>query len=316
MLSPSRAPRPQVATPVDHCYGSDSLFSSREHPLASPDLFWATRMKSILGQPEALSQPPRPSPLHPHRCDFGTGLTAIEYYRFTGNPWEDEFPPELRRAWKGRFEVPLVETFRRLVHGLPAHWGGGEVVVQRAGSTLESAQVTLHLVCPRTSEPLGSIEQELCFDDGEGLGHFVSIESTLGWDAERTLLENSVELYDRLGLSSLKLECDGQRAYTWAKCGFVPESEEDAWELFSELEERLEALDLTPRTRTLALNLLADHQPEAVWALSDLDRVRVTVDGGRTSLGRALLEGTSWPATLNLEDAVAMERLARNIRRV
>lgn len=303
----SNAPRPR------HLFSVESQGLSRDPALSSPDLFWASRLG--LSQPESSFEQPKPSTLPPRPSHLTGGPTTIEFFGFSGELWEEQIPASLRRAWSNQMELSLPGYLHGLMRHLPARLQSGELTAQMAGATLESLQITLRLADRESGDTLGVVEQEFCLVDEEATLEYTPVEGDMGWSFERTILENSVRLAEALGLSKVRLQVEGVRGYTWAKCGFVPDSDEDFWELFYNLEQSLGELDLTARTRTVVENLLQDRRPEAVWALSDLERVRVDLRSRRTSLGRALLDGTCWAAVLNLENRVALDRFERHLRR-
>ncbi len=303
----SNAPRPR------HLFSVEPQGLARDPALSSPDLFWASRLG--LGQPEALFEQPKPSTLPPRPYHLNGGPTTIEFFSFSGELWEEQLPASLRRAWSTQMELSLPGYLNGLIRNLPADLESGELTAQLAGATLESLQVSLRLTSRESGDTLGVIEQEFCLMDEEATLEYTPVEGDMGWAFERTILENSVRLAELMGISQLRLQVEGIRGYTWAKCGFVPDSDEDFWELFYNLEQDLNQLELTPRTRTVVKNLLQDRRPEAVWALSDLERVRVDLRTRRTSLGRALLDGTSWAGVLNLDNRVALDRFERHLRR-
>jgi hypothetical protein len=312
----SNPPRPNVSPrPHSQLSGDEPLLSAKDSQLGGPDLFWATRL-NIQEHPPRLAPEPKPAAIHPRSGYPEQPLTTIEHYRFQGLPAEDEFPSALRRAWQAHWNLTPRETFRALLRSIPANPEGGEVTAQRAGDWFESVEIALHLNCPRTGAFLGTVEQELSFLDGDSIAQYGCVEDDLGWEVEKTLLENSVKLYDQVGIFAVHLQASGARGYTWAKCGFVPESEEDAWELFNLMRQRAERFELTSRVRTVIGSLLSDPRPEVVWAIADLDRVKVACDGRNLALGRALLDGACWPGLLDLDNPVARNRLERSLRRV
>jgi hypothetical protein len=239
--------------------------------------------------------------------------TIIEHYRFSGTPWEEELPGGLRRAWLARLEIGPVAFLRALTAGLPLRLGGGEITVQRTGPTLETAQVSLRLVCPETGTPACLLEHELCFQEESPQAHIAALE--LPWRLERVALAEATRIYDRLGIPHLRLEASGELGYLLAKSGFKPHTEEDAWELYRALLHRLEQVEVTCRTRAVVARLLEGCDPETVWAVSDLEKVRVVLEEGRMPLARALLADQQWPASLDLDDPIARARFHRFVRR-
>lgn len=305
----SNAPRPR------HLFSVESTGLVRESAhLSSPDLFWASRLG--LGSFEESFEQPKPSTLPPRPSHLSGGPTTIEFFQFEGTLWEEHLPVNIRRAWNTRMELSLPGYLQGLVRNLPAFLESGEFTAQLAGDTLENLQISLRLADKLSGDTLGVLEQEFSLLDDEAVLYYTPVEGDMGWSIERTVLENSVRLGDFMGLSEVRLQIEGLRGYTWAKCGFVPDSEEDFWELFYNLDERLEQLEVSSRARIVVRNLLQERKPEAVWALSDLERVRVSVGSRRTTLGRALLDGLCWSAVLDLEDRVAMERFHRHLRRM
>lgn len=303
MSSFSPQPRPHVSS-SPHLLDVETF---REASFAVPELLWVTR------QARDLPEEPKPSALHPRHDRVPLLDCTVERFVFQGRPRGQELSPPARQAWEARVGLSFAETITRLAEALAWNLVGGEVLMQRVDDVLESAQLTLRLLCPH-GRRVASVEQELEFGEEEGVATYIPVSPAMGALAERALLAASLSLYDQAGIQSLRVLAEGGLAYTWAKCGFLPETEEDAWELFSELERRLGELPLRHRTRQLVGSLLARHRPEAVWAVSDLERVKVQTPHGRCSLGRTLLRETVWPAVLNLEDPVARERLARNLR--
>lgn len=306
----SKAPRP------GYLFGVSPLPSAREAPtLGSPKLFWGDE-RARLNDPDALALKPRPAKSHPLAEEASFPITIIEDHQFPSEVEESKLPAGLRRAWNERLGMTFGQFCSALVRSLPVAHAGGRLTIQREGKTLENALLELQLTCRDNNLPLGTISHELCFNEGDSCATYNTGEAQLSWPLERGLFSNALRLYAGLGITGVKLLANPPNGYSWAKCGFVPESDEDTWELFSTVKQQLENLDLPARTRELVQNLCEDHRPHTVWAISDLERIRVEVDGQNRALGRALLENVSYPCLFELDNRVARARFARNWRRV
>ena len=290
-------------------------FDDPDLQLGSPDLFYATRLRA---QPVAPSQPdalnaPKPATVPPRAAESAPH-TTIEYLRFRGKPRSAELSAGWRSAWKARMEIALPNFVSSLASSLPFELEGGEITTQRTGSSLENVDLVLRLACPRTGEVAGSLEHEVCFQDSFPKAYLSP--AGFGWEIERQALGNAVRLYDQLGVPQVRVTVTGELGFALARAGFVPETEEDAWELLCSLRERLQEFDMATPTRILLESLLSGHHPDRLWQLVDLDRARLVSAGKRTLVGRALLAGMEWPAVLNLDDPVARSRFSRQVRRV
>ncbi|MFA5507516.1 MAG: hypothetical protein WC314_26225 [Vulcanimicrobiota bacterium] len=209
-------------------------------------------------------------------------------------------PADIQATWNSRMPAPAWDFMENLTAGSPVRVGGGDISLEGRNGEAQILEYNLDLV--QGSKQIGSMSREFIFeDDGARVHHqYFEIDAALqGQGVAKQILANSVELYDRMGVQSVSLFAGLQvGGYAWAKYGFKPEAGPETADLFDTVRGRLQDLDVPPATKRSVQRLLAENKPEAVWALSDLDGVKV--DNGKVPLGKALLMGTSWAGKLDL----------------
>lgn len=267
--------------------------------------------------PSSLSAP-RPHHLFPIESPLTTTHqpTTIDYFRFRGDLCEPEIPLEIRSAWQKRFGMTFSQFATALVRSTSTSFWGGELTVQRCDDVLERANFEFHLACREEKRFLALVAQEISFEDDEPIAISLCLETEAGWPLKRRLYSNSIHLYTKIGISQFQVQAQAPDGYTWAKCGFVPDSAEDTWELFTRLQERLDSFELPPSIAEEVRRRLQEYRPENIWAIADLERVRVAKSGHRVSLSRALLESSDYPAVLQLDNAHAVSRFSRRWSRL
>jgi hypothetical protein len=131
-----------------------------------------------------------------------------------------------------------------------------------------------------------------------------------GKGISKDLLANSIKLYDQAGIQRVGLMAAlSVGGYAWAKYGFQPKPGRETQELFVTIGDRLSQLRGVPQpVRNIVKRLLERGDPKAIWAISDLDGVKVRRGEKEVPLGKALLLGTVWKGSLHLDDPEARAR--------
>jgi hypothetical protein len=131
--------------------------------------------------------------------------------------------------------------------------------------------------------------------------------------AKRFLAE-SMEQYRKMGVKSVSLNANiDVGGYAWARYGFTPTPY--AWDnIKGDLRIRNQVmLDrgvITKPQFDVIENTIKSDDPHAIWELSDM-RKGVPSDlgqAGQNTVGKYLLQGSSWDAELRLDDAAGMAR--------
>ena len=146
--------------------------------------------------------------------------------------------------------------------------------------------------------------------DGRVARHgYFRLEDTRNIGTAKQVLRANIAYYRRLGLLRVELYAGLDRGgYAWAKYGFAPT--QDWWDalrpvLRSRVGEPM--LKIAAADRQAMLELLESADPRTIWDIAD-SRIPVNVVDGTRPLGKLLLSGTSWKASLDLNDASALRR--------
>ena len=131
-------------------------------------------------------------------------------------------------------------------------------------------------------------------------------------DARRHFI-SLLKAFENLPLEKLLLQATRVGSYVWAKCGFVPEPVE--WEhlkvhikdkVLPSIKEHIsdEVLNLIEAT-------LKSNNPKAIWVLADVAvEIKLpSMAGVTTTVGKALLVGSTWQGVLDKKDKTCTERL-------
>jgi GNAT superfamily N-acetyltransferase len=229
-------------------------------------------------------------------------------------------PADFLATWGSRIGVRPAEFFDRLLDTDKVGLASGDVSLEGRAHEMDWLEYDLTLADPVSKEEVGSMCREISFDQESRPhvhhGYFQLSSGRQGQDLGKELLAKSVEVYDQIGVGSVSLYAGlDVGGYAWAKYGFKPESEQAAKRLFDTVRGRLDELDVPNGVRRSVERLLSDNRPEAIWALSDLNGVTVEEYDGPTTLGKALLLGTSWPGTLDLTCPDSRARFDQYINR-
>jgi GNAT superfamily N-acetyltransferase len=231
---------------------------------------------------------------------------------FQGLPQTDAFSESDQKAWRGSVPLEPGRFFQSLIGNSGLTVGQTEVGLETQGADLCSVDYTLGFDCPKSGEEVGQMSRQITFpkDSAPEVYHayFRLAPELQSQGLGKSLLAQSVELYDQIGVESVSVDAGlSVGGYAWAKYGFKPDSPAEAKRLFDQVRDRLDEASVPNRTRRLVQNLLKDNKPEAIWALSDLAQP-VEHRGETTSLGKALLMGTGWYGQLELQNPAARSR--------
>lgn len=246
---------------------------------------------------------------------------TCESYSNYGIPSPESYPASFQQEWQSRLGLTPQQYFQGLFDTPRVRLGNSSIQVERDHQGLRSLDVEMDLHCPRTNRPIGHMDRQFHFSQQgtTAVYHrlFELFPGTQGKGIAKDLLANSVALYEQAGVSKIDLYASLEvGGYAWAKYGFSPKPGSQTRELFRTVAGRLQALkNIPPRTRALVEKLLASEDPKAIWALSDLEGVKVQQGGKSVSLGKALLLGTSWQGSLDLQDPQARARFDQYISR-
>ncbi len=138
-------------------------------------------------------------------------------------------------------------------------------------------------------------------------GFFLNDTRNIG--TAKHVLRSNIAYYRRLGLLRVEVFAGLDRGgYAWARYGFAPPQKWwDALRLVLRSRVGEPMLNVAAADRQAILNLLESDDPRTVWDIAD-SRIPVSVVGGTLPLGKLLLSGTSWKASLDLNDASALRR--------
>lgn len=249
-------------------------FAGQEHFLSVSEK-GARRLDSKLSQgesPESL-----PSAYQSKFSQWGTNLTGVEKELFRGL---DLSPQELWLSLTKHDKGEDLNLSWQLGREKDTRCTVGVDLIERqeGGRNVRSFHV------PGTRLPAEA--------QGKGLG--------------KTLLSNTLSLARHLGAEKIDLEAGMDvGGYAWAKFGFqLADSGED---LNRAVAEKMSTLELDQATQKQVAKILESPDPKRVWQLADLS-TEVMVEGRPLKLGKALLLGSQWKATLPLDDQAAVTR--------
>lgn len=247
-------------------------------------------------------------PFYPDQQFHGVGL-----------PRSRDFPLEVRQGWRRCFEATPREFFETLFDTTAVRLGEYSFAVQDGSERWSEVSLEMDLESPTSGRSIGRMDRLFRFPPGEepSVHHqLLELDPELqGQGVAKELLANSIELYEQAGINRVTLmaalEVGG---YAWAKYGFSPLPGRNTRELFSAVRERLAAIDgLADPVRAVVNRLLESDDPKAIWAISDLEGIKVTQQGRSVALGKALLLGTHWQGELRLDDPQARARFDQYI---
>lgn len=249
-------------------------------------------------------------PLYPDQVYHGAGL-----------PRSSDFPLQVRREWSRCFETTPREFFETLFDTTRTRLGDYSFTVQEDGDRWNEVALEMNLDCPISGRQVGRMDRLFQFPDegGSSVHHqLFELDPVLqGQGVAKELLANSMELYEQAGIAKISLFAAlDVGGYAWAKYGFSPEPGRSTRELFLSLKERLAELDgVSAPVRAVVTRLLESDDPKAIWAISDLEGIKVSEGGKTTTLGKALLLGSHWKGQLSLNDPEARARFDQYISR-
>lgn len=250
-------------------------------------------------------------------------LFGDETYHLSGLPSPGDLPASLRQDWTRRFGMPPREFYRALFDTARVQPGDSRMSVERdLEGEIRAVGMEFDLECPRTGKPIGSMDRSFHFpkEGAASVYHklFDLDRHCQGRGIAKDLLANSMKLYEKAGIEKITVSAAlSVGGYAWAKYGFKPNSGRETRELFATVRERLDDLgDAVPQAvRGVVTRMLAKGDPRSIWAISDLDGVKVRRGEREVSLGKALLLGTAWKGSLELEDSQARARFDQYIHR-
>lgn len=246
---------------------------------------------------------------------------SSEVFHLEGIPRPDDLPSEVRQEWTERLGLTPRDFFLTLFDTEKVKAGETTVCVDRGEDGIRSLDLEIDLDCPRTGQSIGRMDRTLIFPDDsppEAYHRLFDLDrEAQGLGISKDLLANSIKLYDRAGIGKVELTAAlSVGGYAWAKYGFVPRAGNETRALFTTVGERLERFEGIPAPVRKVVRALLDQQdPKAVWAISDLDGVQVRRGDRMVPLGKALLLGTVWRGSLQLDDPQARARFDQYVRK-
>lgn len=128
----------------------------------------------------------------------------------------------------------------------------------------------------------------------------------------KRVLRNSFSLYQDLGVDKVDLQAAiTVGGYAWARYGWQLKDKSQE-SISQQVKKRLEPLEVDTAVKRQVNTLLDGNSPRKLWAISDM-RIPVSKDGKETTLGKALLLGTNWSGTFDMDDTASMKRLENYI---
>jgi hypothetical protein len=177
---------------------------------------------------------------------------------------------------------------------------------------------------PNTGSNIGSISRTI-YPDYAYHGYLSVQPNARGTGAVPAMLSNQVDLYKKMGLSSVQLSANiDVGSYAWAKYGFVPKTQ-GAWDALRNgysgrggLKSDWQAMkpQVDPDQADHVDRILADPDPHAIWDLADVPYKAPQGFGqdDNTTIGKALLMNRSWPGKLDLNGEDSMQRFNDYVR--
>ncbi len=234
-------------------------------------------------------------------------------HAFQGELKESDMPQAIREAWSRRSDIGLAELFGKLFAGSGVNVSEGRLIGDTEDPALETWEYRLKLKSETSGRTVGQMNRCITFSEDEApeVSHdLLKLQPEFqDKNLAKELLSRSVEVYDQIGIEKVTLTAGlTVGGYAWAKYGFKPDSPEETWELWDQVQSNLEDLSLSARTRNLVSGLLRSDDPKTVWTLSDLGQQVEDEYGEETTLGKALLMGTAWCGELDLTDSESRQR--------
>lgn len=122
-----------------------------------------------------------------------------------------------------------------------------------------------------------------------------------GKGSAKSVLRNLIAVMQKLGITKCELQANMDvGGYAWAKFGFLPYQED--WDRErKDMLEKTKTIKMSAPARKKVTQILNDQDPRAMQVLSDLK-------DGELAVGKALLLGTNWNGTLDLNDQASYRR--------
>jgi hypothetical protein len=193
----------------------------------------------------------------------------------------------------------------------PDNFTGNQGEISSTGNSLHFQG---RLRDPNTGQNIGSVDRTI-YPDYAYHGYLSVQPNARGTGAVPAMLSNQVDLYKKMGLSSVQLGANiDVGSYAWAKYGFVPKTQGD-WDYLRgqtgvgrDWQQMKPQVD--PDQAEHVDRILADPDPHAIWDLADVP-YKAPQGFGRddnTTIGKALLMNKSWGGKLDLNGADSMQR--------
>ena len=194
----------------------------------------------------------------------------------------------------------------------PGSRGYGTGEITSTGNTLSFAGA---LRDPVSGENIGSINRSI-HPDYAYHGYLKVDPGVRGTGAVPAMLSNQIDLYKKMGLSSVQLGANiDVGSYAWAKYGFVPKTEVDWRYLKNNMQSDWQQMkpQVDPAQADHVDRILADPDPHAIWDLADVPYKapqgwQRRGSGDNTTIGKALLMNKSWSGKLDLNGEDSMAR--------
>ena len=237
---------------------------------------------------------------------------------FDSPPTPNSVPLDLNGAWERRGGSELSNSLANLMSGTGLSTRGGSLYSRVKEGELQNLDFDLRFQCDESGKEAGCMSRSINFSDREApyVEHcYFRLEKEFQKGGiGKSILSNSVKMYDKLGIGKVYLSAGlSVGGYAWAKYGFKPENRDDLFRLYDEVRSNMYSLNLNPRIYSLVTGLLNCDDPKTVWTLSDLQMPVTKFDGEQTTLGKALLMGTSWNGELDLKDRESRERFEQYV---
>ena len=206
---------------------------------------------------------------------------------------------EFLDEWDSRVHMPPAQFKKEFLGGLKASmsisvdqfgvWGIRGGILDEANNKLGEYDRRIDFTNNRAESEWFKLRE---YDDngdkiqGHGLG--------------KKMLAGNVDMYQRIGLDAVDVHANiDVGGYAWAKYGYVPKQND--WDnLRSDL-----STDVRDEDSDI-MNILADKDPKAIWALADSK-------WGKKLLAKDQIE---WHGTLNFSDKESMDRFHAYVGKV
>ncbi len=239
--------------------------------------------------------------------------TLRQEHSFSNLDQAEKLPKAVLELWKDNLKTTPADFVRRLLHGTPVELKRAEIALEQENGQTRAIDCNIAIRCGRSQRWAGRLVNHFTFPPGGGARvhpELLNLEPSIqGRGLARKLLANSRRLYQQLGVTKVDI-CASLTVggYAWAKYGFKPHPGRETRKLLGEVRDRLLQIPLPKETRSRLNRLLKLGRPEVIWAISDLRHPKITVRRRQLELGKALLLGTSWKGSLDLEDPAALAR--------